>query len=93
MTDRTRELKIAIYRNEPKLEWSLHDVDTGSLFQQLSLPPYQLIEDVERRQGSIRLEAQRTREWELLLGIALAESPDVAPGVWQPEIRDRLEQV
>lgn len=69
MTDKTQELGVAIYRNEPALEWSLYELDTGSLLQQLTVPPSHLTDGID---GTIRLEVERTHEWELLIGIALA---------------------
>ena len=78
MTDKTQKLRLAIYRNEPARKWSLYETDTGSLLQQLTVPPSHLTDGID---GTIRLGVERTHEWELLIGIALAGGTAFLEGV------------
>ena len=70
-TQTTQTLEVAIYRSEPTFEWSVYEIDTGSLLYPLTDTPSHLTNGVD---GTIKLEVQRTHEWELVIGLTLTGS-------------------
>jgi hypothetical protein len=67
-----RKLEIAIYRRDPEDTCNVTEVDVGPLLFQLTEEPLRLANVGE--DGTIKLEVQRTHEWEIVLGLALIGS-------------------
>jgi len=72
MSEETRKLEIAIYRRDPEASWNVTEVDVGPLLYELTEEPYYLANVGE--EGTVKLEIQRTHEWEILIGLAVAGS-------------------
>ena len=69
MNAQSQRLVVAIYRRDPEANWNVNEVDVGSLLGQLSEEPIHLAAAGEP--GEIKLEVQRTHEWEIVVGIVL----------------------
>jgi hypothetical protein len=74
----TQVLEVVIHRREPASAWSIYELDTGSLLYTLTDSPSHLAND---KDGTIKLEIQRTHEWELWVGLVLTGSAAFLKGV------------
>ncbi|HUU19990.1 MAG TPA: hypothetical protein VMW72_22750 [Sedimentisphaerales bacterium] len=72
MSEETKRLEIAIYRKDPEENWYVNEVDVGPLLYGLTEEPFNLANVGEK--GTIKLEVQRTHEWEIIIGLVLAGS-------------------
>jgi len=72
MSDETKVLRISIYRRDPEAHWNVTEVDVGPLLFQLTEEPFYLARVNE--EGTVKLEVQRTHEWEILIGLVLTGS-------------------
>ena len=72
MSEASLNLQIGIYRRDPDAHWNVTEVEVGSLLNQLTEEPFYFANVGE--DGSIKVEVQRTHEWEIVIGVALAGS-------------------
>ena len=72
MTEERKKLEIAIYRRDPEAGWNVNEVDVGPLLYELTEEPFHLANVGE--DGAVKLEVQRTHEWEIVIGLALTGS-------------------
>lgn len=72
MNAQSQSLVVAIYRRDPEANWNVNKVDVGSLINLLTEEPYYLANVGEK--GDVKLEVQRTHEWELVVGLVLTGS-------------------
>lgn len=69
MSEETKRLEIAIYRRNPEASWNVTEVDIGPLLYELTEEPFHLANVGE--DGTVKLEIQRTHEWEIIIGLAV----------------------
>ncbi len=62
------KLTLSIYRSEPESHARLDDLDVGSVLGKLVEEP------LYGHEGSIKIEVERTHEWEIILLLAIAGS-------------------
>ena len=72
MAEERRQLELAIYRRDPEATWNVGEVDVGPLLHQLTEEPFHLANVGE--DGTVKLDVQRTHEWEIVLGLVLVGS-------------------
>lgn len=72
MAEEPKKLEIAIYRRDPEASWNVNEVDVGPLLYELTEEPFHLANVGE--EGTVKLEVQRTHEWEIVIGLALIGS-------------------
>ena len=72
MSEETKKLEIAIYRKDPGEERNVNEVDIGPLLNGLTEQPFILANVGEK--GTVKLEVQRTHEWEIIIGLVLTGS-------------------
>ena len=72
MSEETKKLEIGIYRGDPEDEWNVTEVDIGALLYELTEEPDHLANVGE--DGTIKLEVQRTHEFEIIIGLAVTGS-------------------
>ena len=72
MAEQSIKLEIAIHRRAPEEKWNVDEVKVGALVNELTEEPIHIARAGE--EGSIKLEVQRTHEWELLLGLLVTGS-------------------
>ena len=69
MSEETKRLEIAIYRRNPEARRNVTEVDIGPLLYALTEEPFHLAN--VREHGTIKLEIQRTHEWEFIIDLVV----------------------
>jgi hypothetical protein len=72
VTEERKKLEIAIYRRDPEAGWNVNELDVGPLLYELTKEPFYLANVGE--DGIVKLEVQRTHEWEIVIGLVLTGS-------------------
>jgi hypothetical protein len=70
MIDSTRKLRIVIRHYPEDGHFNVSDIDVGPLIGGLTEEPIRLARGVPE-DGSIKIEIERTHEWEIILGLAI----------------------
>lgn len=70
---------MKIYHSEPELYWNVSEIDTGTLIQELLEEP--LILGNIHEKGEIKLNIERTHEWEIVLELLINGSGEFVAGV------------